>query len=120
MIYVRCTFDDPWMICSYIGQIILTWCVSASLWCLHSQYGVVPEDADGFGALLGGHQAELHSDGFVQRVLQQLVVVVHRDAHHRRVDDRTLGHPDGNDKKTYREPFHSEGIYVIIDIMCPL
>ena len=60
---------------------------------MHSQYGVIPEHADGFGALLGGHQAELHGDGLVQRVLQQLVVVVHRDADHRRVDDRTLGHP---------------------------
>lgn len=60
----------------------------------HSQYGVVPEDTDGFGALLGGGQAELHGDGFVQSVLQQLVIVVDRDADHRRVDDRTLWHPD--------------------------
>lgn len=41
-----------------------------------SQYGVVPEDTDGFRALLSGDQAELHSDGFVQSVLQQLIVVV--------------------------------------------
>lgn len=57
---------------------------------LHSQYGVVPKDTDGFGALLGGDQPELHGDGFVQRVLQQRVVVVHSDADHRGVDDRTL------------------------------
>lgn len=57
---------------------------------VHSQYGVVPEDADGFGALLGGDQAKLHGDGFVQRVLQQLVVVVHCDAHHWRVNDGAL------------------------------
>lgn len=58
----------------------------------HSQDGVVPEHADGLRALLGGDQAKLHRDGLVQRVLQQLVVVVHRDADHRRVDDRTLRH----------------------------
>lgn len=59
-----------------------------------SQDGVVPEDTDGFRALLGGDQAELHSDGFVQIVLQQLVVVVDRDTDHRRVDDWTLRHTD--------------------------
>lgn len=57
---------------------------------LHSQYGVVPKDTDGFGAFLGGDQPELHGDGFVQRVLQQRVVVVHSDADHRGVDDGTL------------------------------
>lgn len=57
---------------------------------LHSQYGVVPKDTDGFGALLGGDQPELHGNGFVQRVLQQRVVVVHSDADHRGVDDGTL------------------------------
>lgn len=59
---------------------------------LYSQYGMVPEDTDGFGALLSGDQAKLHSDGFVQRVLQQLIVVVHCDTDHRRVDDWTLRH----------------------------
>lgn len=59
----------------------------------HSQDAVVPEDTDGFGALLCGDQAELHGDGFVQRVLQQLVVVVHGDADHRGVDHRTLRDP---------------------------
>lgn len=58
--------------------------------CADSQYGVVPKHTDGLGALLGGDQAELHGDGFVQRVLQQLVVVMDGDADHRRVDDRTL------------------------------
>lgn len=67
---------------------------------VHSQYGVVPEDTDRFGALLSGDQAELHGDGFVQRVLQQLVVVVHRDTHHWCVDDRTLRHPEANENKT--------------------
>lgn len=57
---------------------------------------MVPEDADGLGALLGGDQAELHGDGFVQSVLQQLVVVVHRDADHRCVDDGTLWDAEGN------------------------
>lgn len=60
----------------------------------YSQDGVIPEDADGFRALLGGDKAELHGDGFVQMVLQPSVVVVERDADHRRVDDRTLWHPD--------------------------
>lgn len=63
-----------------------------------SQYGVVPEDTDRFRALLGGDQAELHSDGFVQGVLQQLVVVVDWDTDHRCVDDRTLWHPDDKEK----------------------
>ncbi len=62
---------------------------------------MVPEDTDGFGALLGGDQAELHSDGFVQRVLQQLVVVVDCDTDHRCVDDRTLWHPDENEKNIF-------------------
>lgn len=66
---------------------------------LYSQYRVVPEDTDGFGALLSGDQAELHSDRFVQRVLQELVVVVDRDTDDRGVDDRTLWHPDENVKK---------------------
>jgi len=51
---------------------------------------VVPEDTDGFGALLSGDQPELHIDGFVQCVLQQLIVVVHGDTDHWCVDDRTL------------------------------
>lgn len=60
---------------------------------------MVPEDTDGFGALLGGDHAELHSDRFVQHVLQQLLVVMDRDADHRGVDDRTLGHPSGRHTK---------------------
>ena len=60
----------------------------------YSQDGVIPEDTDGLRALLSGDQAELHGDGLVQMVLQQPVVVVERDAHHRRVDDRTLWHTD--------------------------
>lgn len=63
----------------------------------YSQDGVIPEDTDGFRALLGGDKAELHCDGFVQIVLQQFVVVVDRDADHRRVDDRTLWHTDDNE-----------------------
>lgn len=63
---------------------------------MRSQYGVVPEDTDGLGALLGGDQPELHGDGFVQRVLQQLVVVMDQDTDHRRVDHRALWHPDHN------------------------
>lgn len=47
-----------------------------SIGSIYSQNGVVPEDADGLRALLGGHQAELHGDGFVQVVLQQRIVVV--------------------------------------------
>lgn len=62
---------------------------------------MVPEDADGLRALLSGHQAELHGDGFVQVVLQQRVVVVHRDADHRGVDDRTLRHSAGKWEGTY-------------------
>lgn len=69
---------------------------SLSVRCVQdSQYGVVPEHTDGLRALLGGDQAKLHGDGFVQRVLQQLVVVVNRDADHRRVDDRTLRYTGG-------------------------
>lgn len=34
----------------------------------YSQDGVVPEDADGLGALLSGDEAELHADGLVQVV----------------------------------------------------
>lgn len=66
---------------------------------VHSQDGVVPEDTDGLGTLLGGHQAELHCDGFVQVVLKQRVVVVDRDADHRGVDDWTLGNPEGRQDK---------------------
>lgn len=61
-----------------------------------SQDAVIPEDTDGFRALLGGDEPELHGDRFVQRVLQQLVVVVHGDADHWSVDDRTLRHPEDN------------------------
>lgn len=60
---------------------------------------MVPEDTDGFGALLGGDHAELHSDRFVQHVLQQLLVVMDRDADHRGVDDRTLRHSGGHHTK---------------------
>lgn len=63
----------------------------------YSQDGVIPEDTDGFRALLSGDKAELHGDGFVQVVLQQFVVVVHGDADHRRVDDRTLWHTDDSE-----------------------
>lgn len=62
---------------------------------------MVPEDADGLRALLGGHQAELHGDGFVQVVLQQRVVVVDGDADHRGVDDRTLRHPAAKWRETF-------------------
>lgn len=62
-----------------------------------SQDGVIPEDTDGFRALLSGHKAELHGDGFVQVVLQPFVVVVHGDADHRRVDDRALWHTDDSE-----------------------
>lgn len=58
--------------------------------CARSQYGVVPKHTDGFGALLSGDQAELHRDGFVQCVLQRLLVVMHCDTHHGGVDDWTL------------------------------
>lgn len=58
-----------------------------------SQDGVVPEDADGLGAVLGVDQAELDGDGLLQGVLEQLVVIMDRDTDHRRVDDRTLRHP---------------------------
>lgn len=57
---------------------------------LDLQYGVVPKDTDGFRALLGGHQAKLHSDGFIQRMLQELIVVMHRYTDHWCVDNRTL------------------------------
>lgn len=62
----------------------------------HSQHRVVPQDTDGFRALLSGDQAELHGDGLVQVVLQQFVVVVDGDADHRRVDDRALWHTKNN------------------------
>lgn len=75
--------------------IIISLCVCVCV-LLCSQYGVVPEDTDGFRALLSGDQAELHGDGFVQRVLQQLVIVVHCDTHHWCVDDRTLGNTEAN------------------------
>lgn len=87
----------------------------------HSQYGVVPEDTDGFRALLSGGQAELHRDGFVQSVLQQLVVVVDRDADHRRVDDRTLWDPDDRWKEkqhVYRVNFrNTEPLIVVLFLM---
>lgn len=68
---------------------------------LDSQYVVVPEHTDGLRALLGGDQAELHSDGFVQRVLQQLVVVVDGDTDHRGVDDRTFWYPEDNERNIH-------------------
>lgn len=74
---------------------------------------MVPEDTDGLRALLGGDQAELHGDGFVQRVLQQLVVVVDSDTDHWRVDDRTLWHPEDNVKEIHdqrHELFPTESI----------
>lgn len=37
---------------------------------------MIPEDTDGLRALLSGDQPELYSDGFVQMVLQQCIVVV--------------------------------------------
>lgn len=60
---------------------------------------MVPENTDGFGALLSGDQAELHGDGFVQRALQQLVVVVNCDADHWGIDDGTLWHSDKDYEK---------------------
>lgn len=71
------------------------------VWVVYSQDGVIPEDADGFRALLSGDKAELHGDGFVQVVLQQSVVIVYGDADHRRVDDRTLRHA-GDDESTQK------------------
>lgn len=70
-------------------------------WVVDSQDGVIPEDTDGFRALLSGDKAELHGDGLVQIVLQQSVVIVYGDADHRRVDDRTLRHA-GNDEGTHK------------------
>lgn len=61
---------------------------------VYSHYGVVPEHTDGFRALLSGHQAELHRDGFIQRVLQQLLVIMNRYTDHWSVDDWTLGNPE--------------------------
>lgn len=70
-------------------------------WVGYSQDGVIPEDTDGFRALLSGDKAELHGDGFVQIVLQQSVVIVYGDADHWRVDDRTLRHA-GDDESTQK------------------
>lgn len=61
---------------------------------------VVPEDADGLGALLGLQQPELESDRFGQRLggprAPHAICArhVHADAHHRCVDDGALGHPE--------------------------
>lgn len=74
-------------------------CLSVTV---YSQNAVVPEDTDGFGALLSGDQAELHSDGFLQCVLQQLVVVVHCDAHHWCVDNRALWDTEKQTKKNVK------------------
>lgn len=64
-----------------------------------SQDGMVPEDADGLGPLLGLQQAELHCDRLVQSTRQELLVIMDTDAHHRCVDDWTLGNPD--DRKVH-------------------
>lgn len=56
---------------------------------------MVPEDTDGLGPLLCLQQPELHSDWLVQGTGQKLFIVMDTDAHHRRIDDRTFGNPDG-------------------------
>ena len=76
---------------------------------MHSQYGVVPEDTDRLGALLGGDQAELHRDWLVQGVLQQLVVIMHRDADHRCVDDRALRNPGRRRQTNNLSEMHNTG-----------
>ena len=87
----------------YSDDITTSFCVCVSVCvCVYSQYSVVPEHTDGFGALLGGDQAKLHGDGFVQRVLQQLIVVVHGDTDHRCVDDRTLWYSDKNTSPLFK------------------
>lgn len=61
---------------------------------------VVPEDADGLGALLGLQKPELESDRFGQHLggprAPHVIGAphVHADAHHRCVDDGALGHPE--------------------------
>lgn len=56
-----------------------------------SQDRVVPEDTDGFGALLRLQQPELHRDWLVQSTGQELLIVMDTDAHHRCVDDGAFG-----------------------------
>ena len=56
---------------------------------------MVPEDTDGLGPLLSLQQPELHCDWLVQGSGQKLFVVMDADAHHRRVDDRAFGNPEG-------------------------
>lgn len=79
---------------------------------------MIPEDTDGFRALLSGDKAELHSDGFVQIVLQQSVVIVYGDADHRRVDDRTLRH--AGDGESTQKLKHLHQSYTMIPIPAPL
>lgn len=55
---------------------------------------MVPEDADGLGALLRLQQPELHRDRLVQGSGQKLLIVMDADTHHGRVDDRPFGDSD--------------------------
>lgn len=67
-----------------------------------SQDGVVPEDADGLGALLCLQQPELHGNWLFQGSGQQLLIVMHTDAHHGCVDDRAFG--DSSTQSTQLAP----------------
>ena len=74
-----------------------------------SQDGVVPEDTDGFGALLSLQQPELHCDWLVQSTGQELLVVMDADAHHRCVDDGAFGNSGqaGTQSPQYSSEWHA-------------
>lgn len=66
-------------------------------WRRGSREGVVPEHADGLGALPRLQQRKLHADGPLQGAGQRRPLAVHHGAHHRRVDDRPAWQPAGSE-----------------------
>lgn len=78
-------------VCACVKECVcMLTCVSECV-CLPNR--VVPEDTDGFRALLSGEQPELQCDGFFQCVLYELLIIKHHHTDHRSVNDWPLRNP---------------------------